>query len=481
MHVSRRYWANATIAAALAALSIVTARPVLLLGAAGLGAWLIARQYGFVRSATAVDDRLTVDLRPSRTEVVVDEPAHATLTARVTGSAPLDVSITAPEPLAGRATSEDDRSVSITRSDQEVTTLFEASFPTAGTFRFPQPAVTLSDPFGLFEETTRRGPAPSITVEPRAPREIHVGRGGDRLAAAYGEHATDRGGSGLTVAEIRKYVAGDAANRIDWKATARLGRPYVREFETETDRRTVLVFDHRGTMAVGREGETMLDYAREVALSFVDSARELSDPLGLYAVGDGGLTVRLRPSTEPANYSTIRRTLHDFEPTRSEGEPSIGGRGSAVSPAAAHTAAVRLKGDDAAFGTTLHPYFRAGERYVQRIDGDPLFETVRTEVNRLRGSVWTILVTDDSARRHVRETVKLAARNDDRILVFLTPRVLFEPGGLADLEEAYRRYVSFEEFRRKLDRHPHVTAFEVGPGDRLNALLGAQRRRRARS
>ncbi|WP_101297054.1 DUF58 domain-containing protein [Halegenticoccus soli] len=481
MHVSRRYWASVAVAASLAALSVITARPVLLFGAAGLGAWLIARQYAFVRGATAVDDRLTVDLTLARTEVVVDEPVYAALNARVTGSTPLAISITAPEPVAGRAPSEEDRSVSITRTDQEATTSFEVSFPTAGTFRFSRSAVTLSDPFGLFEETIRRGSTPSLTVEPRAPREIHVGRGGDRIAAAYGEHATEQSGSGLTVAELRKYVAGDAANRIDWKATARLGHPYVREFETETDRRTVLLCDHRGTMAVGREGETMLDYAREVALSFVSSARELSDPLGLYAVGDGGLTVRLRPSTEPANYSTIRRKLHDLEPTRSEGRLSTGDREPAMSPAAAHTATVRLKGDDADFATTLRPFFRAGERYVRRIDGDPLFETVRTEIGRLRGSVWTVIVTDDSARRHVREAVKLAARNDDRVLVFLTPRVLFEPGGLADLEAAYRRYVSFEEFRRELDRHPHVTALEVGPGDRLDALLGAQRRRRARA
>jgi len=32
---------------------------------------------------------------------------------------------------------------------------------------------------------------------------------------------------------------------IDWKSTARLGEPYVRETEGETDRHTALLVDHR--------------------------------------------------------------------------------------------------------------------------------------------------------------------------------------------------------------------------------------------
>jgi len=62
--------------------------------------------------------------------------------------------------------------------------------------------------------------------------------------------------------------------------------------------------------------------------------------------------------------------------------------------------------------------------------------------------------------------------------VFLTPSILFDPGGLVDLEAAYDRYVEFEEFRRDLARLPGVSAFEVGPGDRLDAVLATGRDRR---
>jgi len=51
--------------------------------------------------------------------------------------------------------------------------------------------------------------------------------------------------------------------------------------------------------------------------------------------------------------------------------------------------------------------------------------------------------------------------------------VLYEPGGLADLERAYDRYLAFEEFRRELAKLDGVTALEVGPADRLSAVLEA--------
>jgi hypothetical protein len=84
-----------------------------------------------------------------------------------------------------------------------------------------------------------------------------------------------------------------------------------------------------------------------------------------------------------------------------------------------------------------------------------------------------VIFTDDTHRAEVRETVRLAQRGDNRVLVFLTPTVLFEPGGLADLEGAYDRYRSFESFRRDLARLRRVSAFEVGPGDRLDAVLSS--------
>jgi 1,2-phenylacetyl-CoA epoxidase PaaB subunit len=125
----------------------------------------------------------------------------------------------------------------------------------------------------------------------------------------------------------------------------------------------------------------------------------------------------------------------------------------------------------------VRPYLSAVDAYVRRVEGDPLFRTVQLAAADARGQSWTVLITDDADRESVYEAARHAADGGDHALVFLTPRVLYEPGAMADVEAADERYRSFESFRRDLEALPRVTAFEVAPGDRLDALVTARRAR----
>jgi len=90
-----------------------------------------------------------------------------------------------------------------------------------------------------------------------------------------------------------------------------------------------------------------------------------------------------------------------------------------------------------------------------------------------------VILTDDERETEVREAVKLARRigtGDGGVLVFLAPTSLYEPGSLADLDAAYDRYADFERFRRSLAAIDGVSAYEVGPADRLDAVLASGRR-----
>jgi uncharacterized protein (DUF58 family) len=270
-------------------------------------------------------------------------------------------------------------------------------------------------------------------------------------------------------------VSGDSAKRIDWKATARLNELFVREFDPETDRTTMLVVDHRAAMAGGPRGQTKLDYARETALALVDHAQDLDDPIGCYTVGDEGITSIRPPAAGSQQFRTLRETLQRLEPTTALDTAETDG---ARSPARARRIATTLADDPSPFGTTLAPFFSESTAYVERLDADPLFNTTRHNLTRLTGSVFTIFITDDSRRAELREAIKLARRGDDAVLVLLTPNVLFEPRTTADLESAYDRYVEFEEFRRSLARLDRVQAYEVAPGDRLGRILLHRRRQR---
>jgi len=479
MRATRRFWGVASLGTFLAVFAVLLEQPLLLVGAAGLGAWLLAYQYRFLEALGETAETTAIEQTVPRERVTTGESTGFTLSV-VRESGPLTLSVTAEPPVA--ATLEGGaRSVALDPDQREAQLTFSLSWPVAGQFACNPATVEATDPRGLFTETLSLGTAPAIAVEPRRPRNVHVGEGGEGVSAAFGEHEGGRLGTGFDPAEIRQYVAGDDAGRIEWKATARLAEPYVREYESETDRRTVLVVDHRATAGQGPEGATKLDYLRHVALAFTGSTRQLSDPLGCLAVGDGGLTARHPPAATSGTYARIRATLEDLTPTvaetSSDAPTSSTEADGTRSPAAAREMATALDGD-APFDRTLRPYFGATDSYVRRIADDQLFETVRREVTRIDGVVWTVILTDDSRPRRLREAVTVASRGGNRVLVFLAPSVLFDPGGLADLEGAYERYVEFEELRRDLARLPGVSAFEVGPGNRLDAVLATGRERR---
>jgi uncharacterized protein (DUF58 family) len=479
MRATRRLWGVVLLGVLLAVFAVLLERPLPLVGAAGLGAWLLAHQYRFLRALEDTAETTVIEQTIPRERVTTGESTGFALSV-VRESGPLALSVTAEPPVA--ATVEGGpRSITLAPDQREARLALRLSWPVAGQFACAPATVVATDPRGLFTETLSLGTAPAIAVEPRRPRNVHVGEGGEEVAAAFGEHEGGRLGTGFDPAEVRQYVAGDDASRIDWKATARLAEPYVREYESETERRTVLVVDHRATTGQGPGGATKLEYLRHVALAFTGSARQLSDPLGCLAVGDGGLTARHPPAATTGNYAGIRATLEDLTPTVAETPPdalpATAGIDATRSPAAARDIATALDGD-ARFDRTLRPYFDATDSYVRRIADDPLFETIRREVTRIDGVVWTVVLTDDSRPDRLREAVTVASRGGNRVLVFLTPSILFDPGGLVDLEAAYDRYVEFEEFRRDLARLPGVSAFEVGPGDRLDAVLATGRDRR---
>ncbi|QLH81350.1 DUF58 domain-containing protein [Halosimplex pelagicum] len=391
----------------------------------------------------------------------------------------------------------------------EASGTYEFEWPVAGTFRFDPPTVTVRDQLGLFEQTVVPDTAtPTVTVEPRRPRTVHVGEGGDPVAAGFGDHETGRSGRGIEPTEVRKYVAGDAFRRIDWKATARMNETHVREFTSRTDRETQLFVDHRAAMSTGPLSEGKLDYARHVALAFVEHASDSADRIGCHTVGDDGVTGVFEPRADLDHIREIRRHLNALDPTgsasgrseqRRETNPShsdgIGASASAAvgkttaaadragaihagtdtvptptAPDRVRTTRQRLSDEESAFATQLRPFFERPDAYVRTISDRPLFRAVETTTQQSGGALWTVVVTDDTNRTEVREAVKVA-RQRGPVLVFLTPTALFEPGGLGDFDATYDAYVDFEEFRRGLAALSDVNAFEVGPADRLSTVL----------
>ncbi|WP_306059813.1 DUF58 domain-containing protein [Natronococcus wangiae] len=473
MRPTRQIWGVGVLAVLLAGLAVVFARPLLLAATVLLGAWLLSEQYRFLTALRETTASLTVVQAPVANAVRTDESTPVTLQASLEAASSLSLTVVAGVPPAG--TVDDTPRVSLDPDETVERHTTTVNWPVAGRHRFAQATLTATD--GSFETTLTVGPTPEVTVEPRGPRSVHIGKGGDRLAIAPGDHETGRFGSGTEPAELREYVPGDTADRIDWKTTARQDSLYVREYEAETNRPTMVIVDHRNSLGGDSPAASKLSYLREAALAMAAGARQLDDPVGLITVGDEGLTSRLEPATGPTHYLSIRRQLLDLEPTEtSQRSPMPAPRAAAVHTRGSPSSLEQASDTSDRFARTLEPFYGA-QGYETRLESDPLLGAVRYAVGQRYERTWMVLCTDDSNPEALYEAILLARQSGNEVLVLLTPTPLFSSGGLADVERAYDRYRDFDAFRRKLDRMEKVTALEVAPDDRLSTVLGAGRKR----
>mgnify|MGYP006290234065 CR=1 FL=1 len=512
MRPTRRAYTAAALTAFLNTRKLLLADPLPFVGAVGILAALLAAQLRFVLLLDETLPALDVDQQVTRPRVSAHETTPVTLAVTHPSPLPIAVDVTARPPAGAdgddaavhlptdaRDSSTDDDPTTTTdpttTGPTTTTDTVEVTWPAAGTVTLETPMARLTDPAGLFTQHVARGSTPTVTVEPRRPRNVHVGEGGEPLAVGFGEHEAGRLGSGLEPAEVRQYVPGDTIRQMDWKATARLDAPHVREFEAETDRETVLVLDHRTATAVGPPGETALDYLRQVAIAFVDSARDLADPIGCVTVGDGNEVTRFDARADAAHVRAVRRHLQAVGTREGPDRPGGRGRSDAADGRGRHDAGIHreardhrdrrepapprqrlaLLADDAPLARTLRPFFDRPRARSRLVAEDPLFAAVRS-VARQVGRGWTVVLTTDDDPAEVRDAVAVARRQGGHVLVFLAPTVLYETDGLADLETAYERYRSFEGLRRDLAGMERVRAFEVGPADRLSQVLATGRR-----
>jgi uncharacterized protein (DUF58 family) len=80
-----------------------------------------------------------------------------------------------------------------------------------------------------------------------------------------GVRASKLRGRGLNFEELRAYLPGDDIRNIDWKVTARTGKPHTRVYTEERDRAALLLVDQRLGMFFGSQRRTKSAVAAEAA------------------------------------------------------------------------------------------------------------------------------------------------------------------------------------------------------------------------
>lgn len=477
MNPRDRFWVVAACGAVLVVLAVITARPLLLFAAGALGTWLGIQNAAAQWRATAVRSAVTVTQEVEQACVQADQDIVLTIRAALPEPIPEPLTLEWTAPTGGRVVAAQSRHLEIPPGETTAETELTLQFPFAGTYSLTAPTVTITSQDRLYDSTTQLGPQREIIVDPEQPSNVYLGQAGEELQLRYGDHDATNTGSGLTPAEIREYVPSDPAKRIDWNALARLRELYVREFESETDRLMLLLMDARPSMGTGDSGVTQLAYAQHVALLLAEVASDRGDAIGFYGVGEDGLLSEVVAGTDAPRYQSVQDAVRNLT-TETPNQQRGTARTQLPALVKQRTAVV---GEDSQFSARLRPFLATQRGYIERLASDPLVETIRRYVHarQRERTVWTALFTDDSNRGEVYEAVKTARQGYNRVLVFLLPDVLFEADGLRDIEAAYDQYRDFVEFRKRLDRLDRVTAYELGPADRVEAVLAYRRNRPA--
>jgi len=87
-------------------------------------------------------------------------------------------------------------------------------------------------------------------------------------------------GSGIEFEEVREYSPGDDVKSIDWKVSARMGRPYVKLYREERELVVMLLVDMSGSEGFGTTGNLKKDIAAEMASILAFNAIRNNDKVG---------------------------------------------------------------------------------------------------------------------------------------------------------------------------------------------------------
>jgi uncharacterized protein (DUF58 family) len=114
-----------------------------------------------------------------------------------------------------------------------------------------------------------------------------------------GRHASRVRGRGLEFEELRPYLPGDDIRSMDWRSTARMGKPYVRVYTEEKDRPALVVVDQRINMFFGTRRALKSVAAAESAALCAWRILALGDRVGGWVFGDERLD-EVRPARSRA-------------------------------------------------------------------------------------------------------------------------------------------------------------------------------------
>lgn len=120
-------------------------------------------------------------------------------------------------------------------------------------------------------------------------------------------------GLGTEFAELRDYVRGDDPRLVDWKATARRLRPFVRVLEPEHEQTLIILLDRGRLMTAHVQGLTRFDWGLNSTLALALAGLQRGDQVGV-GVFDRTIHTWIPPQQGPSHLNYLIERLTPIQP-----------------------------------------------------------------------------------------------------------------------------------------------------------------------
>jgi uncharacterized protein (DUF58 family) len=143
---------------------------------------------------------------------------------------------------------------------------------------------------------------------------------GDRRLQEIGIKTYQQRGEGTDFKQLTEYRTGDAVRHIDWRATLRLGKPIVREFQDERDQCVMLLVDcgrrMRADERQGAIGTTHFDQVLNAVMLLAYVALKQGDAVGAMTFGTpAGQGRSFAPRKGAQALNALMGALYGVQPT----------------------------------------------------------------------------------------------------------------------------------------------------------------------